>query len=270
MDEVKKYLQSKKDELDTAFPPPQAWEKIRQSLHPETRVRSIHSGRTWMAAAAAVLIAAAVLYISQPGTLAVQMVAGNTQLLQSQKDITAKLPKSAPDLHSLIQPSRRPLTATVDTVPVIGYLPKEETAGSTVYSGTVSAKRKRTPAAKQLRKNGRFTDTGLDSSFSIEANYASYVKTQLDQLRRQPVYIDDPGYFDFFKAQFAALEKEEQQVKSSIRREGLTDVTLDALIRTYQQKASILRDLQFEINRVNTRTRTQPGAIRPEPSYINL
>ncbi|RYY57033.1 MAG: hypothetical protein EOO09_04360 [Chitinophagaceae bacterium] len=251
MDEIKKYLQAKREELDTAVPPPAAWDNIRKALHPEAGVnthdqqqavvRRIGSYKIWIAAAAVLLMGATAFYINSrdQGGPAYATTTG-TNPLHLVKDLSASLTRPQ------VAVSPAPLLKNNPSLPVV--------------------QKKSRPVVKQSMAKTREPET----SFSIEASYAAFVEEQLRELRGQPVYIDDPEYFDFFRTQFAALEKEEREVKNTIRKDGLDDVTLDLLIRVYQLKAGILRDLRSEINRVNTRIRTQPGGATREASFINL
>jgi hypothetical protein len=105
----------------------------------------------------------------------------------------------------------------------------------------------------------------------IEASYATMLDLQRERLRKQPIYGEDAAYFDLFKKQFATLAQEEEQVKQQVRKKGMQDEHLDELISIYQEKINVLKQLQFEINRINTRTKqADPNANTRPPSYINL
>lgn len=104
----------------------------------------------------------------------------------------------------------------------------------------------------------------------IEASYAGMLNLQRERLRMQPIYVD-AAYFDLFKKQFAGLNNQEENVKQRIRKTGMQDIYFDELISIYQEKINVLKQLQLEINRINTRTRqADPDINARPPSYINL
>jgi hypothetical protein len=105
----------------------------------------------------------------------------------------------------------------------------------------------------------------------IEASYAAMLDLQRERLRKQPIYGENADYFDLFKKQFVTLNREEEQVKQQVRKTGMQDTHLDELISIYQEKINVLKQLQLEINRINTRTKqSDPGINTRPPSYINL
>ncbi len=53
-----------------------------------------------------------------------------------------------------------------------------------------------------------------------------------------------PSYFKDFKLQMQQMEKDEKQIKVFISKNGMTDELLDQLINVYQQKLTMLKQLQ--------------------------
>jgi hypothetical protein len=105
----------------------------------------------------------------------------------------------------------------------------------------------------------------------IEASYAAMLNMQRERLRMQPIYGENADYFDLFKNQFVTLNKEEERIKEQVKKTGLQDTHLDELISIYQEKVNVLKQLQFEINRINTRYKQADPDINKRPaSYINL
>ena len=244
MDELKKYLQENREALDTAQPSAGVWNKIRSRLqtlpvkHPEVR---FYAG--WMAAAAVLVIAATIFLIVGQGETIIPVTADRTT-----RQPAIRLPAAAGP-----QP---------ETVTHAGDI---HTDSGNLHRALVPDLRK--PAVVRRKKNVLKQRKPVQS---FEAGYALLVNEQLDQLRKLPVYINDPGYFSLFKQEFNNLEKEEVALKSRMKNEGVSNESLEGLVMVYQQKINILRNLRYEINRSNSRIREHTAEGDLKPTYIRL
>jgi hypothetical protein len=246
MDELKKYFREHRGELDTDIPRDKNWDKIRRELHPAAPVKSLPLFKWAVAACLVILTGTAVYWV----------------IRDTRKTDT---------VISSADTSRRQDTPVVIKDPLIEQTPEKK---EFVISKPVIVKRQsvKPKISTHVRKRSNPVQTPkADYGFeTLEASYSSMVNQQLERVRTQPIYAEKPEYFDLFKQQFANLNGDEEQIKKNIRQTGMMPEYLDELINIYQQKLSILKQLQFEIKKMNTRARqTAPGALQ-QPSYINL
>ncbi|MFN8251251.1 MAG: hypothetical protein U0V75_05155 [Ferruginibacter sp.] len=106
---------------------------------------------------------------------------------------------------------------------------------------------------------------------SFESHYTKMVTLQLQSIRQSPLYGEPAGYFEDLKNQLRKMGEDEAAVKTNIRQTGLTDALLTQLITVYQQKISLLKNIQAEINHINQKVKEnhQPGDSLIT-SYVNI
>ena len=66
---------------------------------------------------------------------------------------------------------------------------------------------------------------------------------------------------------FKLLEIQEQELRKSIVQNGLANTSIEELTTIYQQKLTVLKKLQNEINKTSNRNKNLTDTI---PSYISL
>jgi hypothetical protein len=64
------------------------------------------------------------------------------------------------------------------------------------------------------------------------------------------------------------MEKEEKNIKSTISRRGINNDLLYQLINLYQQKLTILKQLQLEMNKTNNRFKQNRGPVDTTRTYF--
>ena len=82
------------------------------------------------------------------------------------------------------------------------------------------------------------------------------------------MYAESADYFKDFNIQIKQMEKEERDIKSSISKAGINNDLLDQLINLYQQKLTILKQLQLEMNKTNNRFKQNRGPVDTTRSYF--
>jgi hypothetical protein len=106
---------------------------------------------------------------------------------------------------------------------------------------------------------------------SFSYNYTQLVNLQLKNIRHTPVYGETGNYFNDFKHNLQQMDADEVQIKINITRLGLNDILLEQLINVYQQKISLLKDLQHEIGKLNNRVKeNQLPTDSVHIHYINI
>jgi hypothetical protein len=105
----------------------------------------------------------------------------------------------------------------------------------------------------------------------IENSFTRIIDLQKSKLNSTPLYAESPAYFSDFKKQLNQMGRDEQSLKKDMARMGMTSELLDRLINIYQQKLSVLQQLQREINKTNnTFQRHQDPVTQQKISFLHL
>jgi hypothetical protein len=245
MDELKKYLQNHRDQLGDDAPSPKVWTGISESLEPAaTPVFRI--GYRWAAAAILLLIAGAGLwYWNQPTQPAQELVKEMKQPV---------LPTVTPSLVDTIE---RTITAA---------LTKPAAKAKNMQRGFPAA----TPITT-IHTVSELSNNDLVKMASLESSFSQVINLQKARISTTPLYAESPSYFKDFKLQMQQMEKDEKQIKVFISKNGMTDELLDQLINVYQQKLTMLKQLQNEMQKLNTRYKQNRESVDTAKTYfLNL
>jgi hypothetical protein len=245
MDELKKYLQNHRDQLGDDAPSPKVWTGISKSLEPAaTPVFRI--GYRWAAAAILLLIAGAGLwYWNQPTQPAQELVKEMKQPV---------LPTVIPSLVDTIE---RTITAA---------LTKPAAKAKNMQRGFPAA----TPITT-IHTVSELSNNDLVKMASLESSFTQVINLQKARISTTPLYAESPSYFKDFKLQMQQMEKDEKQIKVFISKNGMTDELLDQLINVYQQKLTMLKQLQNEMQKLNTRYKQNRESVDTAKTYfLNL
>lgn len=106
---------------------------------------------------------------------------------------------------------------------------------------------------------------------SLESSFTQVINLQKARISTTPLYAESPSYFKDFKLQMQQMEKDEKQIKAFISKHGMTDELLDQLINVYQQKLTMLKQLQNEMQKLNTRYKQNRESVDTAKTYfLNL
>jgi len=256
MDEFKKYFQDHRADIDTDLPGDELWEGVKKTLHPKP---AIPLYLKWVAAACFIIAAStAVFFFENKKTGVLKDQAGTKTDPAIQQPIE---PKS----NKLVTAPVRNESTIMDTVVQQQFVKKTLTQPS---QRSLPGKETIAKASVRTKRNTAKPRYGFEE---VEASYASMLNVQLEQIRSQPIYGENAVYFDLFKNQFEDLNREEIKLKKEFKKADDKAIMLDALILVYQQKITILKQLQFEINKMNSKVKqTDTGVPMQQPSYIHL
>lgn len=101
----------------------------------------------------------------------------------------------------------------------------------------------------------------------IEKDYDQLIAGQIKYTKSLAIYGESAGYFQEFMNDFKGLEKQEKELRKSIAQNGLKENSIDDLTTIYQQKLTILKKLQTEINKTSNRNKNITDSI---PTYLSL
>lgn len=234
MDELKKYLQQSAKNMDLDAPGKDVWQRIQSTKAGKKKV-TVYA-LLFRTAAAACIITVAYVGIRN------YLVTTPTKI-----EITVTAQK-----ENAITPGKPVNNSTIDTVAAIDII-------TTAVKPVITKK-----AVKKLSQPEQLLQ-------SFENNYAKLVALQLNTIRSTPVYNETEDYFDGLKKQFRQAEADENDTKSTIKKQGLTDELLEQMIAIYQQKINLLKTLQNQITLINKKVKENHITTDSlKKSYINI
>ncbi len=246
MDKLQQYLQHHAEELDVDVPTPEVWQQIQQRMaspqKPLARIRRLPQVLRYAAAACvlgfAVVGAWHVWQTAQPSALAVN--------------------------HHLVPGKAAPKpTATIAEKTQTHPTPTPQ------LTETALAGVKKMAATPRKQPAASHAVTVLQS---INQSFTQVINLQRARVNTMPLLAENPSYFADFKVAFAQMDNDEKVIKKEIAQAGtLTNDLLDRLITVYQQKLAMLKQLQNEINKTNSRYKQgRPTAENATTYFLNI
>ena len=254
MDNLKKYLQQHSDELDSDVPEDAVWQRLEQASTPVLLKKNVVKMMWRYAAAACVLVAIAtgVVLLNRKQSSVTELASIDTG--KQIETITLTQPADT-ELPTQNKPKTTAQTSVKD-------------APNTNAEYVNNAPPKHQP---QIIKRTITIDPGLLLVQDVERNYTQLVNYQLQRLRATPVYAESPNYFSTFKQQLKQIEADEATIKKDIKLHGLNDDLLQQLININQQKLTVLKDLQTEINKLNNKVKSpETRADSSQAFYLTM
>jgi hypothetical protein len=241
MDELKKYLQQHREQLDTDEPSPAIWGRIEEAQAPPAKpVRSLVVRITTWAVAACLLALAG--------------IGVRSLMLTREQPLPPTLAATTTKVPPVVVTDTKPLNSDVQV-----EQPTQEVAA------VVPIIKKNTPAkapVSMLAAADRRMLNEIDNSFT------QVINLQRGKVSSTPMYAESAEYFRDFTVEMKDLEKEEKKVKARIVQYGLSDNLLEQLINLYQQKLNTLKSLQLEMNKLNNRYKQVRNPVDSVKTYF--
>lgn len=237
MDELKKYLQSQQQDLEREAPSERVWKGVSAALG--TPIKSIQLRNWSIAASVIVLVGLGILIINK-----------------SNKPET-------PIVKSTIEKIPPPVIEQIDSS-------IKEVARLIPHSN----KEKNYPSAAPIttfHSVQELSDEDQKKLSLTEASFTQVINLQKARISTTPIFAESPNYFKDFHTQLTQIEKDEKQIKNYIQKNGMSDELLDQLINVYQQKLNMLKLLQTEVQKLNSRYKQNRPAVDTMKTYfLNL
>jgi hypothetical protein len=242
MDSLKEHIQKNKSSLDTNTPSNKVWNAIEASVtNKSATIISFHTFKIAVASCCIALCGVAIWYVQLP----------------KQGNIVAK--KKIIDTAKIQQP----VTSL-----------KQETE----LAFNNATKNDGQPALRKISKSSvpQNNKPGLNSNeedilHSLNTSFISIINFQREKINNTPLYTEGPAYFKDFSVHFKQMEKDENEIKKQIVSQGLRNELLNQLINIYQQKLNVLKSLQIEINKTNSRyLQNKPTVDSTKTTFINI
>lgn len=101
----------------------------------------------------------------------------------------------------------------------------------------------------------------------MQKDYSDLIAGQIKYTKSLAVYGEGVGFFTAFMDDFKLLDEQEKELRRSVAQNGLQENSIYDLAMIYQQKLTVLKKLQNEINKTSMRNRNIKDTV---PVYINL
>ena len=253
MDEFKKYIQQRSDDMDVDMPRDKVWQGINKELNPIKPMAALVYIK-WAVAACVIALAGFGGYIllNTPAVInkPSQVVGTKPEVVKNnvQDDEVARL-----------QPANiEQLVASNDVTP-----------NAKIQSSKLKIQDSRKPSNVKLKTVK--PETVLPALEQVENTFTQVINLQKAKVNTTPIIAENPGYFNDFTIEMKRMERDEQNIKRDIRKNGLTDELLDQLINVYQQKLNMLKQLQNEIHKTNNRFKQNRGPVdSTKPYFLNI
>lgn len=239
MDELKKYIQSQKDQLESDGPSEKVWEGIRDSINFPVKSMLL---RNWSIAASVIVLAGiGILLFTRSNQTATPIARSTIKEIApsnlADKDSNSKTTIVSSDKNEITKPLNFPAATPITTIHTINEL--------------------------NSRDESKLS--------SMEASFTQVINLQKARISTTPLYAESPIYFSEFNIQLHQMEKDEVQIKFYIKKNGMSDELLDQLINVYQQKLNMLKQLQTEMQKLNSRYKQNRPAVDTLKTYfLNL
>jgi hypothetical protein len=266
MDELKKYLQSQRDQLGSEEPSPSVWGAINEAVEMKEHVdtNEADAGEDLVQSPAKVVHMNFITRFVVAASVILLAGIGIWQVYQPSKNSTP-LVKQHPSKKNLSSPVEQNMIDTIS---------KTITAAITTPEKRQPEQRRTFPSATPIttiHTVNELTQADETKMEMMEASFTQVINLQKARISSTPLYAESPSYFKDFTLQMHQMEKDEKQIKIDIRKNGMSDELLDQLINVYQQKLNMLKLLQTEMQKLNTRYKQNRVAVDTVKTYyLNL
>ena len=247
MDELKKHIQQRLSELDIDEPSEESWEAIQQNLFPKKRVVIALPVR-WLAAACAVSLVGIGIFLFE----------------KSNNDATVSIAPAKKEISNTVKVEQKPVIAPATKENIEPkQLDKEEKVAVASNEKRHSGKNN-----KAFTKPKDVEDAGINQLEGIENSFTQVINLEKTRVNSTPLNAEDPSYFKEFSQKIKEMEADEAMIKQEMRQQGITNDLLDRLINIYQQKLNVLKQLQNEIQKTNSRYKQARKVLDGQKTYF--
>ena len=190
MDELKKYLQSHRDQLGSEEPSDQVWMGIKDTIAP-AKIIFMNLMTRWIVAASVILLAGI----------------GIWQNYQPSKT-TEPLVKQVPSIEHA-----EPSSASSN---IIDTISKSITAALKVPEKKLAENRRTFPSATPIttiHTVNELSNADESKMEMMESSFTQVINLQKARISSTPLYAESPSYFKDFPLQMKQMEKDEKQIK---------------------------------------------------------
>jgi len=253
MDKFKQYLQENSGKLDLEEPGERVWKNIRKQKVEVKPVITMMSVLRY-AAAACILVLAGIGIWHLTGHQSNTPVAIVKEIKDSLKNNKA----TTLDKDSIAAPQNIASVNAGEQLkennPIV--TDKLKTTESNTHK-TINEKQKKSPEMGELRY--------------VENSFMQVINIERQKINSSPLYAESPAYFNDFRNRMMQMDNDEKLLRSDIRKHGPDSEMIDQLINIYQQKLNLLKQLQTEMNKMNSRYKqNKPASDSLATYFLNI
>lgn len=250
MDDFKQYMQQHANQMDFDEPGEAVWENIAEKTKKPKPGSNVLLYMRFAAAACLIILAGSVFLLL---TKEQKNVVVNS--VQQHKEVTKPAQVIIQNHDPILSNGKADLVKQTYEKPVTRRLSIKKAA---------TVKKEQPVVHNNQQSNASMLQ-------NIETNFSQLINIQLNKVRSLPLYAEGPEYYSEFKKQFQQLEEDEKESKKTIQKEGLGNYNLENLINVCQQKLNLLKLLQNEINKTNSRYRQNNNSdTTNQINHINI
>ncbi len=247
MDEFKKYIRQRAEDMDVDLPRERVWLAVKQEVKP-AKPKLVLVYMKWAVAACVIALAGF----------------GGYAILNKEEIKPAGIAvKPSTEIPTVAQNKQTTPDEQEEDVKIKGTLfekvsePKKEKLNSV--------------KPKLAITNNAAPKVDWAALRQVENSFTQVINLQKSKVNMTPLNAESPSYFNDFKVEIRRMEKDEKGIKREIAKQGLTDELLEQLINVYQQKLNVLKQLQNEIHKTNNRFKQNRGPIdTTKPYFLNI
>ena len=247
MDELKKYIQQNASRLNVDEPGAEVWEGVKDAVKEVKMVKEVGGSNTiglftkWALAACVILLAGiGIWYVLTDRKTVEQTATANVPEEKKANPVEAVPQNAEPEPEPAEKPA--PLLLAKNS-----HRPKTN---------------------KPINQQPSLNSMELGELYELENSFSQVINLQRAAISTIPMYAETPEYFKDFKLQLKQIDKDEKSIKSDITHNGMNSELLDQLINLYQQKLSLLKQMQLEMNKTNNRFKQNRAPVDSTKTYF--
>ena len=249
-DPLKDHIEQYAEELDVETPGDHAWSRIRSEISEHKAVRQISYKKLAYYVAAASLI----IFIVVSTLLHKNITSGNGDNIvktPSKKELT---------VPNLVPPD------TVKAIPGDQSEMQDDKVQFKPETRQLAQSVKRQAKANVVTRRATNRKVPMEI-IEAQAEYDNLIAGQVSLIQDMPLYGESAGDFAGFIDDFKRLDQQEKKLRSAVLKKGMEQNTMDELAMIYQKKLTVLKMLQREISRTDTRLVNETDTL---PVFLNL
>ncbi len=250
MDKFKQYLQEHSKELDIEEPGQKVWKNIRDKQ---------------VAAKPSVTIFSVLRYAAVACVIALAGI-GIWHLAANQTKEVVTIVKQKIDTLRDVQPVK----SEKDTV-IAPQQMASANSNESLKANNLEGDNKSKTTDLNNHKSGKERERKtleMGELRYVENSFMQVINIEKQKINSSPLYAESPAYFNDFKNRMMQMDNDEKLLRNDIKTKGPSNDMIQQLINIYQQKLNLLKQLQTEMNKMNSRYKQNKSASDSLSTYF--
>ena len=250
MDKFKQYLLDHSNELDIEEPGQRVWKNIRDKQVESKPTITIFSAIRYAAAACVIALAGIGIW---------HLAANQT------KEVVALVKQKIDTLRDV-----QSVKTKKDTVIATQQIASANTDESLKLNNQEAAIKPKTTDLNNHKsgKEREHKTLEMGELRYVENSFMQVINIEKQKINSSPLYAESPAYFNDFKNRMMQMDNDEKLLRNYIKSKGTSNDMIEQLINIYQQKLNLLKQLQTEMNKMNSRYKQNKSASDSLSTYF--